>query len=240
MKIKHFLLCILIFLVTLSCSANQVENEILSKYKNVFHNWNIVGETRVYERTDDKKIYVNLIKKSNSSLYLYDCIIDVVFGLKNNNYYLKGYIIRNFKEMTYSMLDHNKKMMFRRKSIDKENYFVTEKIKDDAYVEDCYIYSFLRKKILKQMRFSADKNLYFNNSLRIKEGSSIIMFFDKPIQAKISINDNVIEFYQDQYGNSVYRFLEKVDNIDILNLDEVERYAKAKVESIEELKAKVD
>lgn len=241
MKIKHFLLILLVLFFTLSCYGNQIENKILLNYEKITNSWNIVSETKVYDEISHKRIIVNIIKKSKSDIYLYDSIVNVVFEDYKNNYQLNAFVVQNFQEMTRMLFDKNKNLKSKRKIVSEEFYTEDKKkVNEAAYMENSYMVPFLGKKYLKKMSFSSSKNIYFNNSLRIKKGFSLALDLNESIGAKLVFNDNIIEFYQDQFGNKIYRFLDKIDDIDITNLNEIEKYAKAKVDSIEELKAKIN
>lgn len=241
MKIKHFLLIFLVIFITLSCYANRVENEILLNYERIIYNWNIISEIKVYDEINHKRIVVNIIEKSNSDKYLYDNIVNVVFSNNKNNYELNAFVVQNFQEMIRVMLDKNKTLKSERKIVNEEVYTEAKKrLNEAAYMENSYMLPFLGKNYLKKLSSSISKNIYLNNSLKIKKGFSLALDLNETISVKLVFNNNIIEFYQDRFGNKVYRFLEKIDDIDIKNLNEIEKYAKAKVENIDELKAKID
>ena len=228
-----FILIITIFQIT--CRGTSTAQEILNQYRTILCNWQILGEIK-HIQANNELVIVSLIKNANSKDKFAEYAVKVVMKKEDDTCKIMEYIIEDFKLNHYKTLDVNEKVIDEGNLSDIDNKsnekkFI-EKVTKKDFVEGRYDLPYLSSKYLGKLEKLNTTNVYINEKLNIKNGVSSIFYFTNPIKATIIINDtSLLEKYQEN-NKKIFRYLAKVNNLDIKRLKDVITYAKTKTSQI--------
>jgi len=245
MKFMKILIIFLLVFITVSCNSFSNEYELLTKFRNKLTDWGIINDVRYFNDSFDKMLYVNLIKKSSNISDFADYIVGIHLKHENGNYIIKGYNVTDFKKNSFKMYAPNKNEAFTSELDDIDISFnlksEIDRIDAGLYVSNRYFSPYLSNKYLKKLKFK--DNLYYSDKLIIKKWYCPFLDQRYPIRARIVFcRTHIFELYKDKYDKELSRYIEEGANLNLYELDEVEKYIQKNlsrfVTIIEELNSK--